>query len=678
VWDEAETTTEQFGSGGRATTRIKSETYDAAGRALTSETASTIDTALPKVTNKYNTETGALEEQSATISSKTKTITSVDNTLGQLASYTDAEGNTTKYVYDVDGRVEEVSDPKGKQSYAYEATTGFLSKLVDSAAGTFTATYDVEGKMLTDGYPDGLMAKYVYNQVGQATRIEYEKKAHCATSCPETWFSDTVVSSIHGETITQASTLSSESYAYDTVGRLTETLEIPAGKGCTARLYAYDEESNRTSLTTRESSTETCPNEGGTVERHSYDSANRLIDAGVSYETFGNTTKLPAADAGKYEVTSEYYVDNQVASQKQNEQTIKYKYDPAGRAMETISEGKPTNSTVISHYAGPGEALTWTSEEGGAKWSRNIPGIDGALDAIQSSSGTTVLQLHDLQGNIVATAGLSETETKVLSSFNSTEFGVPSEGKAPPKYAWLGAGGVATELSTGISTQGGASYVPQIARYMQTAGVVPPGAFPNGQGTGSPYTAEIPGWSTALANAELAATIAEYAARQIAEREMAEEEAEEKLKALGAGAEDPGELTFVFTVNMWIKEAQRLETMATRTQLIGLALSILPAIGEVSGASSGAYAEYLLGWAETFRDNAKLMGSELARDKKKKLPLVVYALYEQYANIPLLGRFPIYFVTSQCEYLNHSNGNTILICLGGPFKGEWEVDGEYK
>jgi YD repeat-containing protein len=501
---------------------IKTETYDAAGRALTSETASTIDTALPKVTNKYNTETGALEEQSATISSKTKTITSVDNTLGQLASYTDAEGNTTKYVYDVDGRVEEVSDPKGKQSYAYEATTGFLSKLVDSAAGTFTATYDVEGKMLTDGYPDGLMAKYVYNQVGQATRIEYEKKAHCATSCPETWFSDTVVSSIHGETITQASTLSSESYAYDTVGRLTETLEIPAGKGCTARLYAYDEESNRTSLTTRESSTETCPNEGGTVERHSYDSANRLIDAGVSYETFGNTTKLPAADAGKYEVTSEYYVDNQVASQKQNEQTIKYKYDPAGRAMETISEGKPTNSTVISHYAGPGEALTWTSEEGGAKWSRNIPGIDGALDAIQSSSGTTVLQLHDLQGNIVATAGLSETETKVLSSFNSTEFGVPSEGKAPPKYAWLGAGGVATELSTGISTQGGASYVPQIARYMQTAGVVPPGAFPNGQGTGSPYTAEIPGWSTALANAESAATIAEYAARQIMEREITE------------------------------------------------------------------------------------------------------------------------------------------------------------
>jgi hypothetical protein len=43
--------------------------------------------------------------------------------------------------------------------------------------------------------------------------------------------------------------------------------------------------------------------EGGIVERHSYDEANRLTDAGVEYETFGNTTKMPSVDAGGHEIT---------------------------------------------------------------------------------------------------------------------------------------------------------------------------------------------------------------------------------------------------------------------------------------------------------------------------------------------------------------------------------------
>jgi YD repeat-containing protein len=200
----------------------------------------------------------------------------------------------------------------------------------------------------------------------------------------------------------------------------------------------------------------------------------------VEYEAFGNTTKLPAADAGGNELTSTYYVDSQVASQKQNGETVSYTYDPSGRTMETVSEGK-TASKVISHYAGPGEALTWTSE-GAEKWTRNIPGIGGALDAIETSGGSTTLQLHDLEGNIVGEAALSETETKLLKSYNSTEFGVPQPGTTPPRYAWLGAGGVATEPSfaSGISTQGGASYVPEIGRPLQTGPIASPGSFPDG------------------------------------------------------------------------------------------------------------------------------------------------------------------------------------------------------
>ncbi len=326
--------------------------------------------------------------------------------------------------------------------------------------------------------------------------------------------------------------------ANDKAGCLAETQETPTGKNCTTRVYSYDEESNRIGLTSREAGSSECTSEDGVVQAHSYDSANQLIDSGVEYETFGNATKLPAIDAGEHALTSTYYVDNQVASQKQNEETIRYLYDPAGRAMETVSEGK-TGSTVISHYAGSGNSPTWTSE-GSEKWMRNIPGIGGELAAIQTSGGATVLQLHDLQGNIVGTAALSEAETKLLSTYNSTEFGVPQPGTTPPKYAWLGAAGVWSEpsLSSGVSTQGGGSYVPQIARNLQTFPVIPPGSFPNGYGLGAPHTAVVSAASMASAEAESAKIVSEVdAERQKAKEEEAAAILQQCREEGGCGAE---------------------------------------------------------------------------------------------------------------------------------------------
>ncbi len=551
IWGEAEKTEEKFGIGAKAVTRTKTETYDPAGRAVTSEeTASPVtDTALPKVTNEYNSATGALENQSTS----TSAITSKYNTLGQLTEYKDASGNVTKYVYEEggDGRLLEVSEGKGEEAkstttYTYNTTTGFMEKLIDTAAGmstaqgTFTASYDVEGKMTSEVYPNGMCANTTYNSVGEATSLEYIKTRNCSETGAPVWFSDNVLSSIHGETLLQTSTLSKEEYEYDDAGRLLKTQETPAGKGCVVRLYAYEEESNRTSETSREPGTEgKCATAGGTVEHHTYDEANRLTDTGIEYETFGNTTKMPAADAGGHEITSTYYLDNQLATETQNSETFKYLYDPSGRTMETTAEGK-TSSKVISHYAGSGNALTWTSE-GSEKWTRNIPGIDGALDAVQTGGGSIVLQLHDLQGNIVGTAGDNESETKMLTPYNSTEFGVPQPGTTPPKYAWLGASGVSTEISlgSGVATEGGASYVPQVASGLQTAPIVPPGAFPNGS-SGTQFTA-APVTAGAIAGAQEIAT--QFWQKAETERQKAREE--EAVAALqqcqaegGCGAEE--------------------------------------------------------------------------------------------------------------------------------------------
>jgi DNA-binding beta-propeller fold protein YncE len=538
MWDEPLTVTETFGS----TKRTKKMTYDTAGRPLTSEATSTIDTTLPKVTNEYSSETGAMVKQSTTVGETTKTIKSVYNTQGQLTEYTDADGNTTQYVYSGpanDGQVEEIKygGEKGSQIYSYDPTTKALTKLLDVGpeggvgAGTFTAGYDVEGKLTSETYPNGMTAKYTYNPVSEATGIEYEKTAHCAGTCPEVWFKETIVPTIHGEALSRTSTLAKENYAYDNAGRLLTVEETPAGGKCVVRSYGYDEDSNRLGLVSREPVKEGggCPLSGGTLEGHTYDEGNRLADTGIEYETFGNQTKIPASDAGEHEITASFYVDNQVAVQKQNGETTSYSYDPAGRTEKTVSEGG-TKATVINHYPGSGGAISWSEEEEGKKWTRNIPGIDGALAATQHNSEAAVLQLHDLQGNIIATAAVNEIETKLLTSYNPTEYGVPVNGTPPTKFSWLGASGYTPEQSSGAANPGGGSYVPQLGRELQTEPIIPPGAFPNGSYSGAPYTTSLEPWVNQSIGSWGAGGTGREAARQ-AEAKKHQEEAEAAWRA---------------------------------------------------------------------------------------------------------------------------------------------------
>jgi len=672
IWGEAEKTEEKFGTGTKAVTRTKIETYDPAGRAVTSEETSSpaTDTALPKVTNEYNEKTGALETQSTSAG----TITSKYNTLGQLSEYKDASGNIAKYAYEEggDGRLLEVSEGKGKEAestetYTYNTTTGFMEKLIDTAAGmtvsqgTFTASYDVEGKMTSEIYPNGMCANTTYNSVGEATSLEYIKTRNCSETGAPVWFSDSIVSSIHGETLQQTSTLAKESYAYDNAGRLLETQETPTGEGCVVRLYAYEEESNRTSETSRKPGTGgKCATEGGTVEHHSYDEANRLTDTGVEYETFGNTTKMPSADAGGHEITSTYYVDNQLASETQNAETFKYAYDPSGRTMETISEGK-TSSKVISHYAGSGNALTWTSE-GSEKWTRNIPGIDGALDAIQTGGGSIVLQLHDLQGNIVGTAGDNETETKMLTPYNSTEFGVPQPGTTPPKYAWLGAAGVSTETSfgSGVATQSGASYVPQVARALQTAAVVPPGAFPDGS-SGTQFTA-APVTAGAISGAQEIAT--QFWQKAEAERQKAREEeaaaALQKCREEGgcrAEIEDggPQEEEFGFSDPEGLASYKRTQQRAEELRVDALKCDALLAIISEGDAECGSYRDQLVVSAEDLEKCAK---------NKKGHPWGVCYINEDRKEDGLGDSIPWTAEAELCTYVLTIQGENAYYCPG--------------
>jgi RHS repeat-associated protein len=456
--------------GKEETTRKTITTYDVSGRETSSEQVGG-GTALSPTETVYSTSTGLPLEQKLICKTKCEgfdaqaTKTTYDK-LGRPTEYLDADGNVSTVTYDVDGRPVSTYDGKGTQTRYYDATSGLLTKLEDSAAGTFTAAYNADGAMTEEGLPDGLVAKTTYNEAGEPTNLAYTKVTSCTEKC--TWLEESQERSIYGQVLSQTSLSSSQQYSYDKAGRLTLVKDTPTGGGCTTRQYAYEGEvgkdSNRTQMTTR------APGIGGacdtssegTVQKYSYDAADRLTDEGIKYDSFGRIESLPAKDAGGSTLTTTFYSNEMVATQSQNGLTNSYQLDAAGRPRELKVTGSK-EATEVFHYAGGSDSPTWIAK--GSEWTRNIPGIGGGLAAIQPSSGETSLQLSNLHGDVVAIASLSPTAKEPTVKFEFDEFGNPKSGKAG-RFGWLGGKQRRAELPSGVIQMGVRSYVPALGRFL--------------------------------------------------------------------------------------------------------------------------------------------------------------------------------------------------------------------
>jgi RHS repeat-associated protein len=455
-------TQETAGSATRTTTTQR----DAAGRTLSASVTASEGTPRPAVTTTYSSTTGLPTGSSAVEDGALRTITRSHDTLGRVTSYTDADGNTSTTTYDLLGRPVTTSDGKGSQTRSYDPTSGLLTGLSDTHAGSFSASYDADAALTSTTLPNGLEVRSTYDETGAAVRRTYEKTQNCATGC--IWLDDRVQESIHGQWLNQETAIqaavSHRAYRYDAAGRLTRVDDTPVGNGCTVRRYAFDVDSNRTSKTTHAPATDgSCaPSSTGTAESAQYDTADRLVDSGVLYDSFGRQTALPAGEAGGDALALTYYVDDQTKSMSQGGITTSFQLDPAGRQRIAATVGGD-GQTKTSHYADDSDSPAWTMEATNqTRYTRSILGIDGDLAAIYDSTTGLQYQLTNLHGDVVAYG--AATATAPTKTVETDEFGIPAEASSG-RYRWLGAKRRRTESPRGVIQMGVRIYVPAQGRF---------------------------------------------------------------------------------------------------------------------------------------------------------------------------------------------------------------------
>ncbi len=270
-------------------------TYDNAGRQTKAALTGGLGQAVPEATTEYDPATGQAVK---TTSPTGGTITREYDKLGRLISYTDTDDSVTRTEYDLlDRPVKATDSAPSTVTYTYDTTVeprGLATKTTDSIAGAFEARYDADGSVATEKLPGGYTLTITEDTTGATLSRVYTRD-----SDGQVVYSDTVDESVHGQ-VTRHSGWSGQDYTYDATGRLTQVNDT-AGDVCTARSYGFDKRTNRTGLTTAEGTPgAVCPTTGGTTTTHTYDSADRLTDAGYVYDAFGRTTALPGSQIGYY------------------------------------------------------------------------------------------------------------------------------------------------------------------------------------------------------------------------------------------------------------------------------------------------------------------------------------------------------------------------------------------
>ncbi|MEV0453515.1 RHS repeat-associated core domain-containing protein, partial [Streptomyces sp. NPDC050600] len=445
-------------------TRTTTNTFDSAGRSTKSTVTGGVGQAVPETTSEYDPASGQVVKA---VSPTGGTVTKEYDKLGRQIAYTDADGAVTRTQFDLLNRPVKVTDSAPSTvAYAYDTAIeprGLLTATTDSVAGAFTATYDADGAIAGEKLPGGYTLAVTADTTG-ATK----SRVYTRDSDGQVVYSDTVEESSHGQ-VTEHSGWSTQDYDYDAVGRLAG-VDDTVGDVCTRRTYSFDKRSNRTNLTTAEGAAPgVCPTGAGSATSYTYDSGDRLVDTGYVYDAFGRTTALPGSQI-------DYYANDLVRQQTNGTQRQTWQLDANLRLRSwTVEENNDgtwsQTATKVNHYDRDGDRPRWITEDvADGTLTRVVDSASGSLAATTGGSGSTVLQLTNVHGDIALQLPLNEAEAPLV--LDSDEYGNRRSGQPAVRYNWLGGKQRSSETLTGLVLMGIRLYNPQTGRFLQQDPVV--------------------------------------------------------------------------------------------------------------------------------------------------------------------------------------------------------------
>ncbi|MCZ4102237.1 RHS repeat-associated core domain-containing protein [Streptomyces sp. H39-C1] len=446
-------------------TRTITTSYNIADQPTTVTVSGGLGATVPAVTTTYDTATGQVLTQT---SSTGGTITKTYDQLGRPMSYTDADGATTTTQYDALDRPTTVADTApSTTTYTYDTAIdprGVTTSLTDSVAGTFSARYDADGQIATQGLPGGYTLRQSQDPEGNATTRTYTRDSDSTVLV-----TDSITETVHGQWASHTGTAgvtASQNYAYDKAGRLTQTQDTSTDGACTTRTYAFDKNANRKSLaTTTAAPNADCTTSGGTTTTNTYDSADRLVNAGYTYDALGRTTALPGTALA-------YYANDLVQQQTAGTQRQSWTLDSSLRFRSSTTETNTAGTwnqtgTKVNHYGTDSDSPRWIVENNSTGvLTRNVVGLDGSLVATSTNTGGTILQLANLHGDITLQVPADTSVSPTV--LDADEYGNARPGQPTARYAWLGGKQRSDEALSSIVLMGARLYNPATGRFLST------------------------------------------------------------------------------------------------------------------------------------------------------------------------------------------------------------------
>ena len=345
---------------------------------------------------------------------------------GQLASWTDAIGNTTAYSRDEAANLSQITYADGSSERFSRDARGNVVQSVSRGGQMISYTYDPQGLLLQKAFADGTHADYTYDaranmiaatDASGPTRLEYDGADRLTKiTYPSGRFLRYSYDEAGRRTQLADQSGFTEHYAYDAVGRLARVTDAA---GALVVDYGYDAAGQ---LIQEDRG-------NGTRATYEYDAAAQLVrvvhlspDRSIqsrfdyTYDVLGHQTSVTTLDG-----TTSYAYDGAgrlTDVTLPDHRTITYQYDAAGN-RSTVTDGGVTTAYVVDvlgQYTSIGAAGYAYDHDGnlvagpGATYSYDV---EGRLTDVVGPSGSWRYQ-YDAFGNRSAITHNGQTTEFVI------------------------------------------------------------------------------------------------------------------------------------------------------------------------------------------------------------------------------------------------------------------------